>query len=301
MTTRVYDVAGTISLRVAELEELLGLADSIRRAVTTRQSASASRLAWKRAVSSAQQKAIKEQDDAQYAAVCRACSVLLVSHLEGFVKELCKAIADDLTTNLGSFSSMPETMKRAFCEKIASYDNVPKEEIEQRIKQLSAYFTTNSVKIDFGAFSYKENKNRNMGADVIDAALAKVGIPMAVYSASGTVFDGIFSGDDFLAFMLMRDLKRYRSVLRRFPFSLLPSRYTFTYRASKQGGKNAETIWHAYLEQVMARRHAIAHGDTMTNDVTLEELSQDVRKMSVFMHALMFASANYVATKLCAP
>jgi hypothetical protein len=301
MTTRVYDVAGTISLRVAELEQLLDLADGIRRASTARLSTSASKLAWKRDSSAAQQKAIKEQEDAQYAAVCRACSVLLVSHLEGFVKELCKAIADDLTTNLGSFARMPEAMKRAFCEKIASYDNVPKEEIEQRIKQLSAYFTANSVTIDFAAFSYKENKNRNMGADVIDAALAKIGIPTAVYSASGTVFDGIFSGDDFLAFMLMRDLKKYRSVLRRFPFSLLPRRYVFSYRVAKKGGQSAETIWHAYLEQIMARRHAIAHGDTMTNDVTLEELSHDVRKMSVFMHAVMFASANYVATKLCAP
>lgn len=75
-----------------------------------------------------------------YNSLCRASSVLIASHLEGFLKELTNGLIQDLNFNLGSFSKMPTAIQRTFCKKIAFYEGIPDKEIEGRVSQLLDFF-----------------------------------------------------------------------------------------------------------------------------------------------------------------
>lgn len=96
-----------------------------------------------------------ERDEQLYNTLCRACCVLIASHLEGFLKDLTKGLLSDLNYNREGFRNMPAPMKRAFCKKIAFYEGVEEKEINKRINQLVAFFDNNSVNIDMDAITYK--------------------------------------------------------------------------------------------------------------------------------------------------
>lgn len=149
MSTAVFSVACSIPKRIDELLRLTSLA-----------------------------KDVEEKCEDSYNTLCRACSVLIASHLDGFLKDLSKSIATDFNYYIKSFDKFPEAVQISFCQKIAFYEGVPKEEINQRVAQLKAFFSANHVNVDLHAFTYKENANRNSGPDVIEAALAKLGFLM---------------------------------------------------------------------------------------------------------------------------
>jgi len=267
MSTAAFEVACSIPKRIEELNRLTSLA------------------------------LIEEsRNEDAYNTLCRACCVLLASHLEGFLKDLGKSLATDLNFYLKSFSRMPEAMKRSFCEKIAYYEGVPADEVNQRTIQLLDFFSANSVAIDLHAFTYKENKNRNTGPDVIESALAKMGVPSVLHSMMNGRLENIFKNDVALTYAIRRDMRRYRSLLYEFPYRHLPPDYAFNYTsARKNKGKAVSSLWHAFIEEVMRRRHSIAHGDTMTNDTNVTELSQDIEKIDVLMHGVLYSATTYLS------
>jgi hypothetical protein len=269
MSTAVFLVACSIPSRISELSRLTQLAAGEQ-----------------------------TRSEDSFNALCRACSVLLASHLEGFLKDLAKSISTDLNYYLKSFSSMPEALKRSFCEKIAFYEGVPAEEVNQRIAQLLAFFSTNSVNIDLHAFTYKENKNRNAGPDVIEAALAKLGVPSVLNSMKNSRLENIFKNDANATHLMRRDLRRFRSLVYRYPYKPLPETYAFDFKNARGAQKASSTsLWHTFIEEVMQRRHRIAHGDTMENDADVPILTQDIEKLDVLMHGLLFAATTYLARK----
>lgn len=267
MSTAVFLVAQSIPERLGELNLLVRHAESI-----------------------------EAENEPLYNSVCRACCVLIASHLEGFLKELTKAIAQDLHYNYKDFSKMPAAMKRAFCEKIVFFDGVPAKEIEARIKQLLSFFEKNSVAIDLAAFKYKESDNKNPSAAYIDSVFEKIGYSSIIKTISGGRFDFVFKNDERVNYVLLRDLAGFRSKLYLFPYSGLSGDYSFssTVGASKS---EKDTLWHAYVEDILNRRHKIAHGDTVDNITTHNELSADIIKLGVLMHAVTYSAANHFVSK----
>ncbi len=264
MSTAVFDVARSIPARIQELNRLTKLASEL-----------------------------EEKDENSYNTLCRACCVLLAAHLEGFIKELGQNLILDLNFNVQSFSKMPAAMQRTFCEKIAFYQGVEQVDIEQRIKQLITFFSSQNVTIDLDAFTYKENRNRNPGPDVIESAFAKLGVPSMIQSISDGVFDSIFKNDTRLSFILRRDIRRFQSLLYNFPYKLLPESYKFNYKIKpKQGG--GAGLWQTFIEEMMRRRHTIAHGDTVGNETNPIELNGDIEKLEVLMYAMLYSSTTYL-------
>uniref|UniRef100_UPI003F49A68F HEPN domain-containing protein n=1 Tax=Cupriavidus taiwanensis TaxID=164546 RepID=UPI003F49A68F len=269
MSTAVFMVACSIPGRIEELSRLTRLAE-------------------------------KEQtrSEESFNTLCRACSVLLASHLEGFLKDLSKSISVDLNYYLKSFSGMPEALKRSFCEKIAFYEGVPSDEVNKRITQLIAFFSANSVNIDLQAFTYKENKNRNAGPDVIDGALAKLGVPSVLNSMKNSRLENVFKNDANATHLIRRDLRRFRSLVYHYPYRGLPETYAFDFKNARGTQKGSSTsLWHTFIEEVMQRRHRIAHGDTMENDADATILTQDIEKLDVLMHGMLFAATTYLGKK----
>jgi hypothetical protein len=264
MSTAIFEVSLSIPERISELERLVHLAN-----------------------------VEIDRDEKAYNTPCRACCILLASHLEGFLKDLTKSLIYDLNFHLKSFANMPEAMKRTFCEKIAFYEGVPPDDINHRTKQLVKFFSDHTVPIDLQAFHYKENKNKNPSPDFVDGILAKLGVPSVLSSISDGPLDNIFKGENSLSYMIRRDMRKFRSYLHKFPYRTLPIKYTFIY-SGKKGGKKDESLWNTYIDEILLRRHNIVHGDTMSNETNTVALIKDVEKMDVLMHGIMYSSIAYI-------
>jgi len=262
MSTALFELAMATPNRVAELRRLIDHA-----------------------------KDLQDADEALYNSICRAISVLLASHLEGFLKDLTRSLVADLNYYSSGFSALPAALKRAFCEKMAFYEGIDRKQIDDRIRQLIAFFDTNSVPVDLKAITYKEAANKNATSAFIDAAMAKFGIPNITSAISSGSFEVVFDNDPRTDYRLLRDIVRFKSHLYDFPYRELPQRYNFTFRGQ---GAPVQTLWHAFIEEVMTRRHSVAHGDTLENETTWEDLSRDALKLEVLMHAIMYAAASHL-------
>ncbi len=268
MSTAIFEVALSIPERISELERLIRLAD-----------------------------AEIDRDEPAYNTLCRACCVLLASHLEGFLKDLTRSLIHDLNFHLKYFANMPEAMKRTFCEKIAFYEGISTDDINRRTKQLTTFFSENSVPIDLQAFPYKENINKNPSPDFVDGILAKIGVPSVLASISGGPLENVFKDEVSLSYVIRKDIRRFRSYLHKFPYRKLPIKYTFIH-PTKKDGKKAASLWSTYIDEILSRRHNIVHGDTMNNETNTKALLKDVEKMDVLMHGIMYSSVTYIKKSL---
>lgn len=270
MSTALFDTACTIPSRIKELLLLIQLAEDKQ----------------------------KNNDDHSFNSLCRACSVLLVSHLEGFLKDLSKSISADLNFHLANFNSMPEAMKRNFCRNIVFYEGVSEKDLNNRITQLISFFSNNSVNIDLNAFTYKENKNKNPSPDIINATLEKLGIPSVISAMQNSILENIFKNDHRATLIIRRDLRRFRSYTYKYPYRTLPNPYLFNFTTTKtKAGGTKESLWHTFIEEIMQRRHRIVHGDTIDNDVDTIVLAQDIEKLDVLMHGILFASTSFLTNR----
>jgi hypothetical protein len=240
-----------------------------------------------------QAKETQESDEALYNALCRSCAVLIASHLEAYLKEISKALLIDLNYYLGGFDRQPPALKRAFCRKIAFYEGVPNAQIEGRIKQLMAFFDKNSVEIDLHAFTYKETPNKNPSESSMDSMFEKFGLA-GVVDALSPILDPLFDNDTQTDITLVRRLKRARAKLFNFPYAPLPDDFCFLPR---KRSKDAQSIWTDFVKTIMDRRHTIAHGDTLSNPTSWEELDRDVEKLSALFHGIAFSACAGVTAK----
>jgi len=272
MSTAVFEVAMSITTRLDELKALVKHATKCRD---------------------------EFNNEKIYNSICRACCVLIASNLEGFLKELSRSLILDLNYYLKDFSKMPTLMQRAFCEKITYFEGIPDKDHQQRIKQLIEFFTKNSVSIDLQAITYKQNTNKNPSPSFIDGAFEKLGIYSILNSIAGTRLEEIFKNNKYSNYSLLKDMSHYRSYLYNFPYKIPPAKYTFNH--IEKPTKHAlpdNTIWHNYIDEILTRRHSIAHGDTLNNDTSTKQLESDITKLEILMHGLMYSAASQLTSQV---
>lgn len=240
-------------------------------------------------------KTVQDCEPELYNALCRSCCVLLASHLEGFLKELTSRIISDLNDNTSGFAQLPYSVQRTFCLKIAEFEGVSPKETESKVRQLITFFTKNSVLVDMKAFPYKESVNKNPSNTFIDASLEKIGVPSALSLLDLPAFKTAFQNDDRLTYQLNRKLRRLISHFHSYPFRTLPESYRPT-KSIIAKGKLGQSLWYAFIEELMIRRHKIAHGDTLSNEASWEDLKQDAEKLKALMYGLIFAVCSFVGT-----
>jgi hypothetical protein len=279
MTTACYRLVRSIPDRVEELWTLVGTAKGIDLRISAGEP-------------------VSSEEHRLYNALCRATCVLLASHLEGFLKELVASLVEDLNYNLRNFSEMPNALKHAFCMKIAFYEGVPKDDIDARVTQLQAFFSKNSIKLDLQAFTYKENGNKNPSANFIDSSLSKFGIRAPLASLGSPAYLCVFDGQHRSNVLLYRNLKRLMCKLYKFPPKPLPARFAPLKILAKKSPEDPRSLWHDFVDNLMVRRHIVAHGDTYNNDVTWEELSLDLEKLTVLMYGLTYVAAAGVSRQM---
>lgn len=269
MSTAAFEIAMSITVRLGELKRLVAHAKYSR-------------------------EKLKSEDI--YNSICRACCILLASNLEGFLKELSRSLILDLNYYLKDFSKMPKIMQRAFCEKILYFEGVTDSDHKQRTNQLIDFFTKNSVQIDLNAITYKQNSNKNPSPSFIDNAFEKLGIYSMLNTLADSRLEDVFKNSKTSNYKLLRDMSRYRSRLYTFPYKQTPAEYSFK-KIEKTETKKIpnNTIWHNYIDEILTRRHSIAHGDTLNNDTTAEQLESDILKLEVLMYGVMYSATSQVS------
>lgn len=258
MSTAAFESVNKIPLRVAELRSL-----------------------------SSRARQFEESDEAVYNAMCRACAVLIASHLEGAIKDVCDSVRIDLNFYLKEFRKLPASLKRDFCRKIAFYEGVPSKEIDTRTLQLIAFFDKNSVPVELDAFPYLANPNKNSSPTVVDRSFERFGVTGSLAAIGSEFLLSTFSEDAKKHYAIGRELRRCRSNLFNFPYQS-PTSSLFCEIKKGNNENKGVNLWHTFLEEILTRRHQIAHGDTMENPTTADQLDLDISKMEVLLYALAF-------------
>lgn len=81
----------------------------------------------------------KNLDTRYYDALCRAIAVLIVAHLESYVREIAKSIIDDINA-YSSFNASPLSMKRTFCKPYIDGSMFQGKLLDDRVKLLITTF-----------------------------------------------------------------------------------------------------------------------------------------------------------------
>ncbi|MCK2168821.1 HEPN domain-containing protein [Thalassospira xiamenensis] len=264
MKTSVFDVCGEIDVRVGRLQRLLD-----------------------------QAKVYEGDEDRReiYGVLCQSFCVLMAACLEGYLKALINSVISDLNHYLSGFSEVPLPIQREFCKKIVFFEKISEGDINKRINQLVDFFSENSVNIDWSKFSYKENSNKNPNGLFIDRSFEKIGVKSIVSSISIPVINVAFEDSLRDSYLLRRDFRKFRSNLYFFPYKKIKRQYGFV-RVFNKDEKKSATLWHAFLENVMNRRHGIVHGDDMDVWYSTKDLGYDLLKISVFMYAITYSMTN---------
>ncbi|TVP79973.1 MAG: hypothetical protein EA353_04980 [Puniceicoccaceae bacterium] len=223
-----------------------------------------------------------------YEALCRSSSVLLASHLEGFVKDITKSVRNDLNYNLKEFKNMPAALKREFAKKISTYDGVPQPDLDKRARQIIAFFDDNHVPIDFDAFTVKEIDGKNPSLKNIEQPFSKFGVGDVLSAVDSAYFLQVFEGSPGKTHVLLREMKRCRSTLHAWPYKSIDEKRFSNPITISVKKKKQQSLWVTFVEEIVTRRHKIAHGESLLNLASSQELDVEVNKVEILMNGLLY-------------
>lgn len=221
-------------------------------------------------------------------AICRSTSVLIVAHMEGFVKDLTKNLIRDLNSNL-EFKDVPRAVQNTCCKGYLGFDAtaIPRyqDSLEDMIQHLSL---CSGYKIPYEPFIF--DKNRNPKPDSIQEVFKRLGSKDIFKSLHNSLFDEAFESDS-----------RLQRLLVIAKFYLKKSVSTFPYRASldkcnlKSDKYSGRTLWQEFLDEINKIRHAIAHGNTFSNDENIEALKRRSNKAKLLQLVLTYIACCLVS------
>lgn len=270
MTTAVFDVACTIQKRVKEINILIDLAKFIDG-----------------------KKKITDIDKSHYNIFCRSAAILISAHLEGFVNDLCKALIKDLIFQCGSFAQLPAALQRAFCEKIAFYEGVPQIDIESRIKYLIVFFSNNSVNIDMEAFPYRSSPAKNPTTSFIESSFRVIGVSNILMTISTNQYKEVFENNPSLSYKIYKEFRKNTSQFYKYPFRDCRNELFIAKKINSTS--KTSSIWQAFIDDILTRRHKVAHGQTLDNETSWRQLASDVEKVRILMFALLHSACGHHA------
>lgn len=211
-----------------------------------------------------------EQDTALYNSLCRAATVLCVSHLEGFYKDAVKYYVSDL--NNINFIDLPKAMKRVFCQSFVGFEN--SKEANEKITMLMSEFESHG-KFNLSEKNFLPEKNKNPKPSVLEGVCSSLGTKNLFNSIDGTIFDSVFS-------MTPKQIDRTVDILNKkvkkrmlnFPCYVDPFIFKKITEEVESNKKTANTkkrtLWEDFLDELNTKRHDIAHGNNFENNSSPE-------------------------------
>ncbi|WP_220720265.1 HEPN domain-containing protein [Agarivorans litoreus] len=219
-----------------------------------------------------------------YDSLCRSTSILMISHMEGFIKGLVKSLVDDLNRHL-SFSEFPVPAKEAVAA--SYYSAAMSDEKDFRKFQASLIQTLEGVsdfEANVDAFLFGGNSNKNPKPDMVSQALRKFGVRDVFKNLHGSSYEDVFESP--------RAAKRRLSLLHRivsracdaFPYSASLTKSSGLITSNYQG----QTVWHEFLNNINSHRHQIVHGNTFENTTTVRDLRSTIINVRLFQLLVVY-------------
>jgi len=229
----------------------------------------------------------ESSDIEMYDALCRATILLIVAHLEGFVKDVAKAIVHDINT-FSSFTSSPIALKRTFCKTYLDISEANSKVTEQKRQLLIELLNGLEPKyvVDPFLFEGAYGNNKNPSPGIINKICGNFGVKNIFALINNSKLDAAFSDIQSDVSDLINNLKDhilantlnypYTMDLELFDISLLPN-----------GNVKERSFWETFIDQLLKHRNDIAHGATSINSLSVTELHVLYKKVIILEYALI--------------
>lgn len=229
-----------------------------------------------------------EEGSEFYDVLCRATIILMAAQLEGYVKDLIKAIIADLNDNV-EFEILPKAMKKTYAKYFLDTEN------DIKIKFLQEIFEEFRVKLKDYPFLLA---NKNTSPGIIEKYVINFGIEDFFSYLHNSYFDALFQNNVELSNSLIEDFKNYLFVnTRNFPFTTELDTFSLVKDPIKVTKRNRDQfLWVTFLDNLMQARHSVAHGSLFNNDLTVETLKDYKRKSKIVQYSIATILTNQVCS-----
>ncbi|HIF9185417.1 TPA: MAE_28990/MAE_18760 family HEPN-like nuclease [Photobacterium damselae] len=216
-----------------------------------------------------------------YSALSRSISVLIVAHLEGFIKDLAKAVVHDINQHR-NFSQLTTGIQRTYCRKfLGNKDNISGN-YQFYVGQLIQKFSESQCSISHEPYLSSDNKNPK--PDVLKTVLNNFGINNLFSNIKESDFDEVFADMSLVEIKNNSELAKDILIedLESFPYlSKLE-----TFKLETVNVSNSErTLCQTFLDEINQKRHEVAHGNIFHNSESPNVLRK--RRFTVYYLQLM--------------
>lgn len=257
MSTHLHELVSSTSSRWSEIDTLFRVADSAN------------------IVSMPGPEAIEK-------ASRRAIVVLTVAHVEGFVKDATRAVVSDLN-KFGTFSGLPNATQRIFVRQFTGHDSnggAGSAEANQRELELIRRFSALDAKIDHEPYT---QGTANPTPEVLSKICRGLGAGSPFAAISGSRLDDVFSVGLQEALLMLQELEIHLlEGLQVYPYQMKPEQFGIKIGPE---GKRAATLWTTFLDDLLLQRHKIAHGASLDDSQSTDELRVTVVKAKIMIYA----------------
>ncbi|MCY0870854.1 MAG: MAE_28990/MAE_18760 family HEPN-like nuclease [Firmicutes bacterium] len=219
----------------------------------------------------------------------RSAVVLLVAHLEGFVKEAASILVKDLNAYV-QFKDLPKIVQKTYCSRFLSpindsggIDNRIQGKLLEEFSNLNAHLTVEPFLFD---------RNKNPSPSVIELVLGNFGVKDFFTLIHQSNLDVVFENNRAEILALSSELEHYlKSAVTSFPYNIDLDTYSISKKEQKL--KREESLWVAFIDELLRMRHSIAHGSNFQNEIGEPQLVDAIIKVRILQYAIalvLFAS-----------
>jgi hypothetical protein len=214
-----------------------------------------------------------EDTDPKFKVLCRAATVLVVANFEGFLTETLNSIIGDINLN-SYFKYTSNRMKETFC---SQFFDLSEKGNDKRIRRLAEMFDELDVKYSKEPFLFENNKNPK--ASVIEKLFEEIGGSNFFGYISECDIEKVFENDvDYNLILHNLMMERLLSGTENFPYNINVDNIGFNYELKKP---KKDCLWMTFLDETLKARHVVAHGVSLDNSLSIEEISGIIEKVKI--------------------
>lgn len=246
-------------------------------------------LQWKEIDILAQEAIRVEASNAElYNVLCRSITILIVAHMEGFIKGATKNIISDYASL--EFKMLPTAVKITYCKRHLGFDEKVFSDYHSRIRNLiSDLESSRDFKITHEAFTF--DRNRNPKPATLESIASRFGVADIFKNLNDSLFDEVFSmTSSRIKRVLPIASKKVKKMVFDFPYKV--SKHPYGTEPKKYTGR---TLWQTFLDDLNMKRHTIAHGNDFNNTIDINTLIELKDKVMILQLSFLII----ICSELC--
>ena len=222
--------------------------------------------------------------------LCRASVVLIVAHLEGFVRDCARAVLKDIN-HFSTFQGSPGHLKWTFC---STFIHTKEGGGHNQVKKLITLLDGLQTKFAPEPFLFegKHDDSRNPSPAVIEKIAKNFGIKgffaLMASSRADVVFTNVNSDVTNLTNELYSHLLNHTVT---FPYTVDVRHFGLDVAGDIV--KDSRTLWEAFLDNLLTKRHEIAHGSDRLNSMSIGEIRTAKAKAIILQYAFAIMLCKY--------